>query len=121
MTFHQWSLTEWFPMCSTSRPLFTLWDLCSTLDSIFIIGGSPHLCQWFSLSIIAQRVSFMHYSIWCMRETYSMVCPSNFHLRPSKSFSFYFLMLDDGGCLNSLLPVDLFPSNSTHFLWDQGI
>ena len=30
-------------------------------------------------------------------------------------------MLDDGGCLNSLLPVDFIPSNSDHLLWDWNL
>jgi hypothetical protein len=34
---------------------------------------------------------------------------------------FSFLMLDDGGCLNALLLVDVFPLTLAHFLWDQDI
>jgi hypothetical protein len=43
----------------------------------------------------------------------------------SQSFKIFglllLLMLDDGGCLNALLPVDLFPLTSAHFLWDQDV
>jgi len=38
-----------------------------------------------------------------------------------KSSSFCSLMLNDGGCLNSLLPVDIFPLTSIHILWDQDL
>jgi hypothetical protein len=44
MTFHHWSLTEWFPLCSTTRKLFTHWDSCNTLDSICPHWWFPHLC-----------------------------------------------------------------------------
>ena len=41
---------------------------------------------------------------------------------PSTSYSFTeYLMLDDGECLNSLLPVDFIPSNSNHLFWDKSI
>ena len=32
-----------------------------------------------------------------------------------------YLVLDDGGCLNSLIPVDFIPSNSNHLFWDRNL
>ena len=32
-----------------------------------------------------------------------------------------YLMLDDGGCLNSLLPADFIPSTSDHLFWDWNL
>jgi hypothetical protein len=70
------------------KTLFTLWDLCSTLGSIFLIGGIPHLCQWFSLLVIAQRVSSCTIpSGACERHTWLCV-HSIFHLSPSKYLAF---------------------------------
>ena len=41
---------------------------------------------------------------------------------PSTSYSFAeYLVLDDGGCLNSLLPVDFIPSTSDHLFWDWSL
>ena len=40
----------------------------------------------------------------------------------STSYSFpQYLMLDDGGCINSLLPVDFIPSTSDHLFWDWSL
>ena len=41
---------------------------------------------------------------------------------PSTLYSFpEYLMLDDGGCLNSLLWTDLIPSTSDHLFWDRNL
>ena len=32
-----------------------------------------------------------------------------------------YLMLDDGGCLNALLPTDSIPSTSDHLFWDRSL
>ena len=41
---------------------------------------------------------------------------------PSTLYSFVeYLVLDDGGCLNALLPMDFIPSNSDHLFWDWSI
>ena len=41
---------------------------------------------------------------------------------PSTLYNFTkYLMLDDGGCLNSLLPADFIPSTSDHLFWDRNL
>ena len=41
---------------------------------------------------------------------------------PSTLYSFdEYVMLDDGGCLNALLPVDFIPSTSDHLFWDWSL
>ena len=41
---------------------------------------------------------------------------------PSTWYSFAeYLVLDDGRCLNSLLPADFIPSTSDHLLWDRNL
>ena len=43
-------------------------------------------------------------------------------LSPSTLYSFAeYLMLDDGGCLNALLPTDFIPSTSDHLFWDWSL
>jgi hypothetical protein len=63
----------------------------------------------------------MHYSIWCMSESYLSVVLT---ICSSESFQIFGLllplMLDDGGCLNAFLPMDLFLSTSTHLALGQG-
>ena len=41
---------------------------------------------------------------------------------PSTLYNFAkYLMLDDGGCLNSILLVDFIPLNSDHLFWDRNL
>jgi hypothetical protein len=121
MTFHHWSLTEWFPLCSMTRTLFTHWDSCSTLDSICPHWWFPHLCRQSSLLVVIQRVSFMCYLHLVHARDVLHGGPFNIS---SKSFQIFglllLLVLVDGGCLNALLPVDLFLSTSTHLSLGQG-
>jgi hypothetical protein len=51
------SLTRWFPLCSTTRHLFTLWDLCSVLDAIILNGGFLTFVESFHHWLLF-RVSF---------------------------------------------------------------
>jgi hypothetical protein len=122
MTFHHWSLTEWFPLCSMTRTLFTHWDSCSTLDSICPHWWFPHLCRQSSLLVVIQRV-FFHALFTSGAHVRDVLCGGPFNIS-SESFQIFglllLLMLDDGGCLNSLLPMDLFLSTSTHLALGQG-
>ena len=53
----------------------------------------------------------------CERRTRSLVRPSS-----SKSFILVaYLVLVDGGCPNSLLPVDSIPSTSDHLFWNRSL
>jgi hypothetical protein len=64
----------------------------------------------------------MCYPIQCMQEMYSVVYPSNISFNSFKIFVLLlFLKLDDGGCLNSILPLNIFPLTLTHFLQDQDL
>jgi hypothetical protein len=122
MTFHHWSLTKWFQiLCSTKIKLFTHWDSCSTLDSICPHWWFPHLCRQYSLLVVIQRVSFMCYLH--LVHTGDILHGGPYNIS-SESFQIFGLLLlfvlDDGGCLNSLLPTDLFLSNSTHISLGHG-
>jgi hypothetical protein len=108
-------------MCLMSRPLFTLWDSCNTLGFHF-----PHWWNSSPLSVVfiignCSEGLFHALHIVHVRDV-PVVCPSNISFTVLQNiWPSTFLMLDDGGFLNSLLPMDLFPSTLAHFLWDQDL
>jgi hypothetical protein len=122
MTFHHWSLTEWFPLCLMTRTLFTHWDSCSTLDSICPHWWFPLLFRKSSLLVVIQRVSFMCYLHLVHMGDVLCGGPYNISFESFQIFGLLLLlMLDDGGFLNSLLPVDLFLSNFNTSCFRTGI
>ena len=62
--------------------------------------------------ILTLHVGHSRYSYWFMHLWSS----------PSTLYNFVeYLMFDDGGCLNSLLPVDFIPSTLDHLFWDWNL
>jgi hypothetical protein len=103
-----------------ARHLFTLWDLCSVLDSISLIGGFLAFVSSFSSLVAIQRVFFLYLlhlahakdaqGHWFMNMFFVQSPPN--HEAPA-----LFLMLTDERWLNALLSAGLFPSTSSHLFW----
>ena len=80
-TFHHWSLTGWFPLCSMARHLFTLWDSCSVLDAISLIGrflafvSSFH--HWLLFRGSISFTTFIWYMLKMHRVVGSWTCSSS--------------------------------------------
>jgi hypothetical protein len=120
MTFHHWSLTEWFPLCSMKEHYSHIGIHAVPWIPFVPIGGFltfvDSLHYWL---LFIGSLSCTIY-IWCTRD---ILHGGPFNIS-SESFQIFglllLLMLDDGGCLNSLLPMDLFLSTSTHLSLGQG-
>jgi len=73
MTFHHWLLTGWFPLFSMTKHLFTLWDSCSVLDAISLIGGFlTFFSSFHHWLVIRGSFSCIDY-IWYTRKTHRVV------------------------------------------------
>jgi hypothetical protein len=122
MTLHHWSLTKWFPLCSATRTLFTHWDSCNTLYSIFPIGGFltfvTRIHYWLLLRVSLLSTIY----IWYMLDTYFVVVLSIFHLIPSKYLSFYYYSCGLMGEDFILSFHQIYSYRLQHiFLWDRDL
>ena len=80
--------------------------------SLFSCSKEVETCVSHSSVILTLHVGHSWYSYWFM---HFMI--ESFHIiQFSKS-----LVLDDGGCLNALLPADFIPSTSDHLFWDRNL
>ena len=81
---------------------------------------SPYALFWRKLKL---ELAIPQLSWLCMSSIPGTVTGScTLWLSPSTLYSFAeYLMLDDGGCLNALLPLDFIPSTSDHLLWDWNL
>ena len=125
-TLHHWSLTGWFPFFSTTRHLwhlFTLWNSCSVLDAISLIGGFLAFVNNFSSLVSIQRViSMFRLHLAHAKDAQGRWFMNIFFVQSPPNYEALdlFLVMNDERCLNSLLSLGLFPSTSTHLfqIWD---
>jgi len=123
-----------FSFFSTNWLCFqSLWSLCRCLlcrrDVLVCIAS---LCCLYSVTIrhyalvrrkLKPESAIPQLSWLCMSAILGTVTSScTLWLSPSTLYSFAkYLMLDDGGFLNALLPVDFIPSNSDHLFRDWNL
>jgi hypothetical protein len=66
-------LTGGFPLCSTTRNLFTHWDSCSVLDAISLIGGFLTFVSNFPYWLLFRGSFSCTACIWCMRKMHRVI------------------------------------------------
>lgn len=115
LIFHHWSLIKWFTLCLTIRPLFTQWDLCYSLGSIFIISIFPCLYWYFYFLLFLMGSFVVSFSFGAYERCTLVVSYINFYMIHHILFGFV-LVLVDKGFIKALVLMSLIPSTLSHYL-----
>ena len=95
--------------------------------SLYIESMLPSFSHHTPLSLVRRKLkpesAIPQLSWLCMSAIPSTITGSStLWSSPSTLYSFLeYLVLDDGGCLNALLPTDSIPSTSDHLFWDRSL